>query len=366
MSSWRFGMNGGTHLRITIGGVLLLYIFLVLNGCDSSSPHLEGAPFHHTIDGFRNPPDSPEDNRGLGEIVSGYSDRIIEAITGYEPTLSPEYLLSPASVRNGLTKVEGMDALTWLGHASFLVNLGGKKILTDPFLTDYATGLPPFGPKRASPPALSIDELPQIDILVVSHNHYDHLDAETIEAMPGKTEIHVIVPLGMGSFFTERGYTLVTELDWYSFTEVDGVIVTAVPAIHNSGRGLFDRNVMLWAGYVFKSSTKQIYFSGDTGYGPVFSEISRKMGPVDYALVPIGVYEPRQRMKINHVNPSDAFKVAKDVNAKTIVAMHWGTIRLSEEAFEEPPQRFRSIVAENGYTMETAWVLKIGESRMLK
>ncbi len=366
MSNWWRGMNGETHRRSTIGGVLLLFLFPALNGCDSSSPHLEEAPFHHTVDGFRNPPESPENNRSLGDIISGYTDRITEAITGYEPTLSPEYILSRVNVRNGLTQVKGMDALTWLGHASFLISLGGKTILTDPFLTDYATGKPPFGPKRATPPALSIGELPQIDILVVSHNHYDHLDAETIEALPGKSEVHVIVPLGMGTFFTKRGYTLVTELDWYSFTEVDGVIVSAVPAIHNSGRGLFDRNAVLWAGYVFKNSAKQIYFAGDTGYGPVFSEISRKIGPVDYALVPIGVYEPRKRMRSNHVNPSEALRIGKDINAKTIVAMHWGTIRLSEEAFEEPPHRFRNAADENGYTAETAWVLKIGESRMLK
>ncbi len=360
------GMNAKMHWRITTCGVLLVFLFSILGGCDPSSPHQEGAPYHHTEDGYRNPRESPENTRSLGETISAYTDRMKEGITGYEPTLSPEYILTPASIKTGLDQTKGMDALTWLGHASFLINLGGTAILTDPFLSEYATGYPPFGPKRATPPALSVGELPQIDILVVSHNHYDHLDAETIEALPGKDKIHVIVPLGMGTFFAERGYSQVRELDWYASTEVEDVVVTAVPAIHNSGRGLFDRNEVLWAGYVFKNKSKQIFFSSDTAYGPVYSEIGRKTGPVDYALVPIGVYKPRRRMKSQHVNPAEALRIGQDLNANIIVGMHWGTIRLSDEAFEEPPLRFRQVAEENGYTEETAWILKIGESRALE
>jgi N-acyl-phosphatidylethanolamine-hydrolysing phospholipase D len=348
-----------------IRGVFLVFVSLVLSGCGSPGPHIEGAPEHHVEGGFRNPSGSPEYDGSLSDTISAYTDRIWEGITGYEPTLSPEYTLAPDQVREGLKRVDGRDALTWLGHASFLIELGGRTILTDPFLSEYATGSPPFGPKRATPPALSVGELPQIDILVVSHNHYDHLDAPTIEALPGREEIHVIVPLGMGTFFTERGYSKVTELDWYEETVVGSVSVTAVPSVHGSGRGLFDRNEVLWAGYVFGDGAKQVYFAGDTAYGPVYPEIGRKMGPVDYALVPIGVYEPRRRMKSRHVDPGEAVRIGRDLQAKTIVGMHWGTIRLSDEAFEEPPRRFRQVANESGFTEETAWVLKIGESRRL-
>jgi len=361
---WR-SMTEGTRWKTTISGVFLTLVFLVLGGCEQTRVHVEGTPYHHIQGGFRNPPGSPQYVASLKDIISASSDRIIEGIRGYAPTLSPEYILAPAKVRMGLAQVKDMDALTWLGHASFLINLGGKTILTDPFLSEYATGAPPFGPRRATPPALSAEELPQIDILVVSHNHYDHLDAETVEALPRKDNIHVIVPLGMGAFFKERGYTLVTELDWYASTEVEGVLVTAIPAIHHSGRGLFDHNETLWASYVFKHNAKQIFFSSDTAYGAVYPEIGRKIGPVDYALVPIGVYEPRERMKSHHVNPAEALRIGQDLHAKTIIASNWGTIRLSDEPFEEPPQRFRQVAEENGYTEETAWILRIGESRLL-
>jgi|SaaInlStandDraft_6_1057023.scaffolds.fasta_scaffold62991_1 N-acyl-phosphatidylethanolamine-hydrolysing phospholipase D len=365
MFRWKPILMGNTRWNIKISRLLLMFILTVPGGCEAASPHIEGTPYHHVTNGFRNPPGSLIYTGSLKETISGYTDRIMEGITGYAPVLSPDYVLSPEKVRTGRAKIKGKNALTWLGHASFLIHLGGKTILTDPFLTDYATGMPPFGPKRATPPALSIGELPQIDILIVSHNHYDHLDAKTIEALTGKTEIHVIVPLGMGAFFTERGYTLVTELDWYATTEVEGITVTAVPAIHNSGRGLFDRNAALWASYVLENSSKRIYFSSDTAYGPVYSKIGQEIGPVDYALLPIGVYEPRRRMKFNHVNPAEAVRIGLDLRARTIIAMHWGTIRLSDEAFEDPPKRFRQVADKNGYDYETAWILKIGESRIL-
>lgn len=345
--------------------LFLVSVSLILSGCGSPGPHIEGAPEHHVEGGFRNPAGSPEYAGSWVDTISAYTDRFWESVSGFEPNLSPEHILAPDQVRDGLARVAGADSLTWLGHASFLIELGGTAILTDPFLSEYATGAPPFGPKRATPAALRIGELPQIDILVASHNHYDHLDAPTIDALPGKENIHVIVPLGLGAFFTERGYTRVTELDWYGEITVGGLTVTAVPSIHGSGRGLFDRNEALWAGFVFSEHGKRLYFAGDTAYGPVFSEIGRKVGPVDPALVPIGVYEPRLRMKSRHVNPEEAVKIARDLRAKTIVGMHWGTIRLSDEVFEEPPRRFREAAADAGFTEDTAWVLKIGESRKL-
>jgi len=358
-------VKGKTLWKTVIYGGLLAFILPIASGCSPSNSHAEGTPYHHVEGGFRNPSGSPEYAGTWKDTFTAFTDRMMEGITGYAPTLSPEYILTSENVQKGVAQIKGKDALTWLGHATFLINLDGKTILTDPFLTEYATGIPPFGPKRATPPALNIGELPQIDILVVSHNHYDHLDAETVEALPKKDRIHVIVPLGLGAFFTERGYPLVTELDWYDTTEVGGIVVTATPSIHHSGRNLFDRNATLWAGYAFKTNRKQVFFCSDSAYGPVYAEIARMIGPVDYALLPIGVYEPRRRMKSHHMNPADTLMVAQDLHANTVVAMHWGTIRLSDEPFEEPPRRFREIADENGYTEGTAWILKIGESRLL-
>ncbi len=346
--------------------VAALILTVTLAGCRAqTTENASGKPNHHIEGGFRNPSGSPVYAGTWRDTVSAYTDRISESIQGYEPTLAPEYILDSEAVHQGLMHVKGADALTWLGHATFLINLDGKTILTDPFLTDYATGMPPFGPKRATPPALTVGELPPIDILIVSHNHYDHLDAATIDALPEKENIHVIVPLGIGPFFTERGYTKVVELDWYGKTDVDGIAITATPAIHHSGRGLFDQNETLWASYLFSSKNQRVFFCSDSAYGPVYPELARKIGPVDYALVPIGVYEPRQRMKSHHMNPAEAVKVGQDLQAKTLISMHWGTIRLSDESFEEPPRRFRQVAGEQDWSEETAWILRVGESRHL-
>lgn len=143
MSCWWLSLNGKTHWKTTISGVFLIFLLPLLSGCEPASPHVEGAPYHHVVDGFRNPPGSPQYAGSLKETISAYTDRFIESITGYAPTLSPEYILAPEKVRNGLAQIKEKDALTWLGHATFLINLGGKTILTDPFLTEYATGMPP-------------------------------------------------------------------------------------------------------------------------------------------------------------------------------------------------------------------------------
>lgn len=325
-----------------------------------------GATDHHIENGFRNPTGSPVYEGSTLDTIRAYTDRTWESITGYRPTLTPEFILAPDHVRRGLEEVRGSDSLTWLGHATFLIELGGKTILTDPFLSDYATGSPPFGPQRATPPALAVEELPPVDILLVSHNHYDHLDAPTIEALAGKERIHVVVPLGLGAFFTQRGYTRVSELDWYEVVVADGISVRALPSIHGSGRSLFDRDETLWAGFLLGDGRRKVYFAGDTGYGPVFAEIGRRFGPVDHALVPIGVYEPRRRMKSRHVDPGEALMIGRDLGAGTIVGMHWGTIRLSDEAFEEPPRRFRRVARERGLADDKVWIMKIGESRRLE
>lgn len=344
----------------------LLVIGVILMVNKSPQAHLVGKPYHHLEGSFRNPINSPSAEGDWQDTVSAYTDRIEEGVSGQVYTLAADYVLTPGEVSEGLNRVQGVDALTWLGHASFLIQLNGLNILTDPFLTDYATGLPPFGPKRSTPPALSIEQLPSINIIVISHNHYDHLDASTIEALPDKSEIHVVVPLGLGAFFTERGYSRVTELDWFSRVGVEGVAVTAVPSIHGSARGLFDRNKTLWAGYVLQHKNKKIYFSGDTAYGPVFKQIGQRLRAVDYAIVPIGVFEPRRRMKHVHVNPQEAIKIAQDLSAKTTIGMHWGTIRLSDEAFEEAPKQFRQVAELKGLKQNAIWVLKIGESRPLE
>ncbi len=350
------------------GIILAIFVVLVavtLMRCGPPDVHDQGALYHHMDGGFRNARGSPEYEVSWRDMVGAYTDRFWENFTGYEPQLAPESVLKSNVVYQGLQRVKDADSLTWLGHASFLIELNGTTLLTDPFLSEYATGIAPFGPRRSTPPALTVEELPEVQIIVISHNHFDHLDAPTIEAMPNKDKISVVVPLGLGEFFTERGYSQVVELDWYSVARIGGVEIMAVPAVHGSARGLFDRDETLWAGYIIGDDLQKIYFSGDTAYGPIFKDMGREFGPVDYALVPVGAYEPRHRMRSVHANPEEAVAIAQDLRAKTVIAMHWGTIRLSNESFQQQAQAFRKAADARGLSAEQAWILKIGESRFL-
>lgn len=319
---------------------------------------MPGKPGHHTLDGgFRNPPGSPPREAGYGDFIPFFFTMLGHA----HPPVPPEHVLSPEAVAQGLKALAGRDHATWLGHASFLLRFGGANLLTDPFLGDRAGPLG-FGPKRYVPPALTTEQLPPLDLIIVSHNHYDHLDAGTVERLPNKERITAIVPLKLGDFFRSRGYTNVVELDWYDSVERNGVKITAVPAVHFSRRGLFDMNKTLWAGYVLEAGGKKVYFSGDTAYGPVFKEIGQKLGPIDLALVAIGAYEPQKIMKPSHVTPEEAVALGRDIGAKRLVGMHWGTIILTLEPPFEPPGRFRAAGQNAGYDAAALEVLKIGET----
>ncbi len=265
----------------------------------------------------------------------------------------------------------GPESLTWLGHACFLVRTGGFTILTDPFLSDFASPVPGLGPKRYVPAGLSIDALPPIDAVLISHNHYDHLDARSVEEISSKVRgaAAAIVPSGLGSFFASRHYSDVRELVWGEGTLLrnpsssSSISLTCLPAIHFSGRTPFDRNATLWCSWKIQSPSLSLYFAGDTGYGPVFSDLGREHGPFDAALLPIGAYEPASIMRPVHLDPEEAVAAGRDLRAATLVAMHWGTIVLTDEPPFEPPVRFRAAARAAGYPDERAWVMRIGETR---
>lgn len=257
------------------------------------------------------------------------------------------------------------DCLTWLGQACFLIRLNGKLILTDPYLSSHASPSTLAGPKRFVEPGLHLDDLPDIDYLLLSHNHYDHLDSRTIRELRGKTNMTVIVPLRLGKYFKKRGFNRVIEMDWWdSFTE-NGLVIHALPSQHWSKRTPFDRNKSLWASFALEGADTKVYFTGDTGYAPLFKDIGQKYGPFDYTLVGIGAYEPRAIMKAHHTNPEEAVAIGKDVNSQTLVGMHWGTVRLTDEPLFEPPGRFLQAAAQAGYGAENTWIMSIGESRGL-
>ena len=314
---------------------------------------------------FATPPGSPLHRGSRGSWLSFYWRRISGQLKKDVPSRPKNILLPKEEIQGGLKRMKGSPGLTWLGHASFLLHLAGKNVLIDPFLSDYATGRPPLGPKRYTPPALTVDELPPIDVLLVSHCHYDHLDAPTIEALPGKENIQVVVPEGLGAFFRSRGYECVSELPWHEARHFDGLKVTVVPAVHGSARTLWDRDQTHWCGFLLEAQGRSVYHSGDTAYGATFKEMGKRYGPIDFGLLPIGAYEPRDLMADSHVNPEEAMQIALDLKVKTFVSMHWGTIVLTDEPQTEPVERFLKAGSRAGYDEKDLWVLKVGESRGL-
>lgn len=227
-------------------------------------------------------------------------------------------------------------SVTWIGHATLLVQGGGVSVLTDPIFSQRISGI--FS--RFAAPGVAMAKLPPIDVVVISHNHRDHLDEPSVKALG--PSVHYVVPLGLAAWFRQRGLTQVTELDWWQTTEIKTALghtaqVTLVPAQHWSRRGLSDDRQSLWGGYVIALAGSHVYFAGDTGYPAAFKEIGRRFANLDYALLPIGAYEPRWFMCAQHISPEDAARAFSDLGARHLIPMHYATFRLSDEPMDEPP-----------------------------
>ncbi len=339
----------------------------VLMGCriassqDGKKYGVVDKPQHHVEGGYQNHP-FVETAAPKGFLF--YMRRFWGSV--FTPDSPEGHAFSPEKSLNLLNSVKG-DQISWLGHATFLIKLSGTTILTDPFLSEFASPVSWAGPRRYVDPGISIENLPQIDIVLISHSHYDHLDKETIEKLDDKDKIQVLVPLGLKPFFLERGYKNVTELDWHEFMTIEGIKVTSLPAVHDSARSINDHNKTLWASWGIESAERKILFIGDTGYSEeVYREIGNLYGPFDYSILPIGAYEPRELMWMSHVTPEEAVTIGIETNTEILVASHWGTVSsLSDEPPFEPPVRFRKAGVENGFSDNELWVLKVGETRSL-
>lgn len=232
-------------------------------------------------------------------------------------------------------------AITYVNHATFLIQTGGLNILLDPVWSDRVSPLSFAGPKRMRPPGLKFEDLPEIDLVIISHNHYDHLDIETLRKLKSLYEPDFIVPLGVDLYLNKQEISTTAALDWWDQKAVSGeVTVNSVPAQHFSARGLFDQNKTLWSGYVLETPLGNVYFAGDTGYGDFFTEIGEKFGSIKVALIPIGAYKPQWFMGPIHVNPSEAIQIHKDVDAEISFGMHFGTFPLADDGMEEPANDF--------------------------
>lgn len=254
--------------------------------------------------------------------------------------------------------------ITWVGHSTFVVQMDGTTFLTDPIWSNTPSPVPGLGPRRFVPPGIAIDDLPSIDFVTISHNHYDHLDLPTLRALAARDPDTVFfVPEGNARLLRSAGISNVTELNWGQSVAQGAVTVYCLPTQHWSKRSLTDTNNSLWASWAVIGADRRFYHAGDTGYFPGFKEIGKRLGPFDLAAIPIGAYMPRAMMKASHVNPEEAVAAALDLGTRSAVAMHFGTFDLSDEALAEPPKRFLQAAKEQGLGEENAWVLKVGETR---
>ncbi len=259
---------------------------------------------------------------------------------------------------------------TFVGHATVLVQLDGLNLLTDPVWSRRCSPVQWAGPRRVRPPGLRLDDLPPLDAVLLSHNHYDHLDAATARALAQRhPQARWITGLGHAALLASFGVRHVTELAWWQSTDLSGPAgparVTFVPAQHFSGRGLFDRDRALWGGHVVASPAGPLFFAGDTGYGPHFADIAARLGPPRLALLPIGAYAPRWVMKQVHMDPAEAVQAHLDLRAAHSLSIHYGTFRLTDEAFDAPQADLAAALTAASVDPATFWVLPEGTARAL-
>ena len=347
-------------------------------------PHTSTAqPAHHRATGFSNSDPA---------VVIGnfpWYEMVWRGLRGdFKPTAPPQQGYA-AFAREWSVPVDhpriaqrqSEPVLTWLGHVSVLLQVGGLNLLTDPTLADFAGPYGRFGAQRMVAPPLRGDQLPPIDVLLISHNHYDHLCDATIAAlMASGQRPQIFVPLGLKRWFAARHIPHVTELDWWQQVDVtqdcggrtlaQPVRIHCTPAQHWSRRTPFDTNASLWGGYMVErrpgaADAWRFLFPGDTGYSADFKAIRARLGAVDFLALPIGAYLPRDFMKPMHVNPTDAVQLLLDLEAKQAMGVHWGTFKLTLEPFDQPPRDLAVALQARGLAQDRVWLLRHGETRAI-
>ncbi len=349
-----------THM-IAWTGILTMIAFFSLEAKERQTNGTSNA--HNTTAGFRNT--HPIENPSFLDFLKWRWDRLWMDIPAADSYSFPMAKNDPGALQTNKSR----PSFTWIGHATALVQINGKNILTDPQFSKRASPVQWAGPKRVVEPGLSLEELPKIDAVLISHDHYDSLDYNsTMELIkrPGGDSTKFFVGLGLGSILKKWGVENVIEMNWWETRKIDGLEFIAVPCRHWSKRALTRRNQTLWAGWIARSKDFSFYFAGDSGYSPVFKDIGEKYGPFDLAAIPIGAYEPRWFMKSNHMNPEEAVQVHKDTKAKKSIAIHWGTFALTDEPLDEPPKRLGIALERAQIPKEDFFVVKHGETIYLK
>jgi N-acyl-phosphatidylethanolamine-hydrolysing phospholipase D len=347
---------------------------------DLPNPYHDPTKAHRRVEGFQNNYVEFQP-RSLSELLRWQRQRLLQGLPpkpqAPTPRVEPELDWLHANGRAG----PGMEpAICWIGHATVLAQLGGLTLLTDPVFSQRASPLRHFGPRRHSPPGIVLDRLPHVDLVLVSHNHYDHLDAgsvDTLNRQPGGPPLFV-VPLGLKPWLAGRGIEHAVELDWWErhglATAAGELEVTLVPAQHWSSRSPRDRMATLWGGFAVLAPDCHLLFTGDTAYSRDFTDIRRHFGPrqtpergggFDIALIPIGAYAPRWFMSNQHVDVAEALKIHADIAAKRSFGMHWGVFTLTDEPLDEPPRKLAELRQAQGLPEDAFFVTAIGETRRL-
>jgi len=337
-----------------------LVINLSYNGF---AENMKDTPYHHLADGtFRNPQGSPERDPNIKWSMSKWNKEKKKI----KINIPSDHVVDKKEVLKNLEKYKDDDYVAWIGHATFLIKLGNTTIITDPLFSKN-TGPLIFGPKRYVDPAINLKEIPEVNLFLLTHNHYDHLDYRTIKKFPYK-KAKVLTPLKLSKYFTRNGFNNVQEMDWYDQTEVNDLKITLMPAVHWSKRTLTDTNKTLWGSFLIEYKNKKIFFACDTGYGNIYKDLGNKYGPIDLTFVNIGAYDFRPMFKksIYHANPEEALNIGQDLKSEKVVGMHWGTVILSLEDPFEPPVRFKNATNKYGYHSDDAILFKIGEIQKLE
>jgi L-ascorbate metabolism protein UlaG (beta-lactamase superfamily) len=347
---------------------LLALMWLAACGA-TRNPHYDPSRTHHRPDGFVNVA-GPTGGKPFSEFARWQYERSrdglpkapADRVAGYAgfPVQRPDLALLHENRRGARVTA------TWIGHATLFLQLGGRNLLVDPVFSDRASPLSFAGPQRRVPLPARLDELPVADVVLISHNHYDHLDEATVRALQAQAggPPLFVAPLGVDLWLRSVGATRVERLDWWDTLRADGLEIVLTPAQHWSSRSPWDRNATLWGGFAVRMPGFTFWYSGDTGYAPIFAEIGRRIGPIDLAAIPVGAYEPRWFMKDQHVNPDEAVRIFREVGARAAIGVHWGTFELTDEPLDAPLADLPAALDAQGVARDRFVLFRHGETRV--
>ncbi|WP_077922554.1 MBL fold metallo-hydrolase [Spirosoma sp. 209] len=346
-----------SKLLLVVGILLVTFIVLALVvGYVISAPRYTGPVSDHFDGKAFFTPGAPSP-KGLREVIGWQLNHERTQPWGAfhtdKPGPPPPAHVDGAAVRT-----------TFINHSTVLLQFDGLNVLTDPIYDERVSPFQFAGPKRNRPPGIRFDDLPKIDVLLLSHNHWDHLEIGTVQKLCARDQPKVFCPLGVKAFLEQHGCRNVTELDWRQSAPItDSTTLHCVPAQHFSGRGIFDRNATLWAGYIIDSKAAgKLYFAGDSGYGPHFRAIGEQFGPLRLALIPIGAYKPNWFMSPVHCNPAEAVQIHQDVRSAQSVAIHFGTFPLADDGESEPVDDLQRALSQQNIPSDRFRALKAGEA----